>query len=144
MGTFPSTSLEDIAFPLSTTSYTNKGSIISIQHIKNTNLYIAGITETLSYEQALNQFGIIVLIILIIGTMIAFFIALYISRSIAFPIDRLVKRMKKVEKGDLAPFPPQSSIGEFHLLESSFNEMVIQIASLLELTREEEAKSERS
>ena len=135
---FPS--LEHVSFPLSSTSYANKGSIVSIQNIKNTNLYIAGITETSWYEQALNQFGLIILFIIIVGTVIAFLVALYISRSIGGPIDRLAKRMKNVEKGDLAPLPPESSIEEFHQLESSFNEMVEQISTLLELTREEEAK----
>ncbi|NCB01774.1 MAG: HAMP domain-containing protein, partial [Spirochaetia bacterium] len=132
--------LAPLSFPLISDSYASKGTIVSVKLIKNTNLYIAGITETSTYEQTLNQFGLIILLIIAMGTSIAFFIALYISRSIGTPVDRLVMRMKKVEKGDLSSYPPLSSIEEFHLLETSFNEMVEQISTLLVLTREEEAK----
>ena len=132
--------LSNLTFPLQSDSYISKGTIVSVQNIKNTNLYIAGITETRWYEQALDQFGLIILLVISIGTMIALSIALFISRSIGGPIDRLADRMKKVEGGDLSPYPPQSSIEEFHFLESSFNEMVEQISTLLILTREEEAK----
>ena len=135
---FPS--LQEVTFPLTSSSYSTSNHIISLYKIKNTSLYIAGITETVWYEMALDQYGIIVLIIIAFGALTALIVALIISQIIGRPVDLLAERMGKVENGDLTPYQPISPIKEFHQLEHSFNSMIGQITALLDVTREEEAK----
>nr|HPK48015.1 sensor histidine kinase [Sphaerochaeta sp.] len=74
------------------------------------------------------------------GTVVAIGLALLFSRSIARPISTLASRMGEVERGNLKIHRIKSTIDEFALLEQSFNVMVTQIVSLLDLTREEQKK----
>ncbi|MDC7246518.1 MAG: sensor histidine kinase [Sphaerochaetaceae bacterium] len=132
---FPS--LETVTFPLTARSYFTSNHIISLFKISNTSLYIAGITETSRYKDAMSQYGLILFAVILIGALIALSVALIISQFIGRPVNRLVERMGKVENGDLTPYRSTSPIKEFHQLEHSFNSMMKQINSLLELTREE-------
>lgn len=118
-----------------------EGSLIaSMAPIQNTPFYIVGITDTTQYMQSVRQFFFFIMLIVLVGTFVAGFMAIMFIRSISNPVQDLIASMKKVESGDLSVQIKESSILEFAQLDKAFNAMVSQISELLTLTREEEAK----
>ncbi len=116
------------------------GSIVSLSVIPNTTLRLVGIVDTHPYLQNIRQFFLAVVLVFAIGLVVAGILAYFFSRSIARPVDQLVKSMKIVETGFLDVQVHESKILEFAQLDESFNKMVQQITFLLQLTQEEEEK----
>ncbi len=123
------------------TSYADEsGIIVSLVTIPNTPLRLVGVIESVPYMQNLRHFFIVVCIVFAVGVILASILAYFFSRSIAEPVNQLVKSMQVVETGYLNIQVKESKIQEIAQLDASFNEMVRQITSLLELTQEEEEK----
>lgn len=132
--------LAALTFPFESKSYVSEGTIVSTASIPNTPLVLAGITDTTIFQQNIEGFFLVIVLIMVAGTCLAALLAYFFSRSIARPVNRLASSMYQVESGNLAVRVPESRILEIGQLERSFNAMVTQITSLLVLTREEEAK----
>jgi two-component system sensor histidine kinase YesM len=132
--------LGGITFPLTDGSRLVGNNIISLTPIANTQLFIAGVTDTTIIQQSIDEYLVIIIMVLAIGAMLAGILAYFFSRSIARPIDTLARTMHQVESGDLHARVAESDIWEISALERSFNTMVRQITTLMEVTREEEAK----
>ncbi|MGE4584995.1 MAG: sensor histidine kinase [Sphaerochaeta sp.] len=115
-------------------------SITAISQIPGTSLYLAGSVNAVPFEESLDRWFFAFSITMLIGTFLALVLSLLFSRSISRPIRDLAHRMGEVEDGKLQSKEVTSAISEFAKLEHSFNLMVRQIASLLELTREEQQK----
>lgn len=115
-------------------------SLLAIAPVAGTGLSLAGTISAAPVRQSLNRFLWILLATFAAGTVVAIGLALLFSRSIARPISTLASRMGEVERGNLKIHRIKSTIDEFALLEQSFNVMVTQIVSLLDLTREEQKK----
>jgi two-component system, sensor histidine kinase YesM len=132
--------LAAISTPFEEKSYTKENTIVSLAFIPNSPLILAGITDSSSYHQTIEHFFLIIVIVTILGTILAGIFAYFFSRSIAHPVNKLAASMQLVESGNLQVRVQESKILEIGQLDKTFNAMIGQITSLLELTREEEAK----
>ena len=132
--------LGSITFPLEAGSFVSESNIVSLIPIANTQLFLAGVTDTTMYQRNIDGYVAMILLVLAMGTILAGVLAYFFSRSIARPIDSLARSMHKVETGNLETRVAESDIWEISQLERSFNTMVKQITTLMDLTREEEAK----
>ncbi|WP_319756299.1 sensor histidine kinase [uncultured Sphaerochaeta sp.] len=115
-------------------------SIIAISPIGNTGLHLVGSLSSAPFFQSMENWLSAFSTTMIIGVVLALGLSYLFSRSIARPIKNLAKRMREVEQGELEHREVSSAIREFSQLEHSFNVMIKQIISLLDLTREEQAK----
>jgi len=115
-------------------------SIFATTNIPGTTLVLAGIISSVPFQENLNQWLWAFAMMMGIGTILAIALALLFSRSIAKPIRALAASMKEVEQGNLKAKKEYAKIEEFSQLDHSFNIMVEQIKSLLNLTREEQQK----
>lgn len=116
------------------------GAIVSLALIPNTSLILAGVIDSTPYMQNVRSFFLVVCIVFAIGVILAGILAYFFSRSIAKPVNQLVKSMQIIETGYLDIQVNESKIQEIAQLDASFNAMVRQIVSLLQLTQEEEEK----
>ncbi|ADM68236.1 Sensor histidine kinase YehU [Paenibacillus polymyxa E681] len=90
-------------------------------------------SEDLNVELVQNQrYLFIVAPILII---VSALIASIVSRSISFPLKRVIREMKRVETGNFRHTVNTKSYEEINQLATSFNHMVRRIAELIELVR---------
>jgi len=115
-------------------------SLIAITPIAGTTLHLVGRISSVPFKENLENWFSAFIATMGIGILLAMVLSYLFSQSISQPIKNLAKRMKEVEEGILQPKEISSTINEFSSLEHSFNLMVGQIGSLLELTREEQAK----
>jgi len=120
--------------------YAHGSTIIAISPIEGVPLSLAGSISSVPYAVNMRQLILIMLGTLVSGIIVTFVFASLFSRSIAQPVKKLASSMKAVEEGNLHAHVADSSITEIDQLDHSFNAMVSQITSLLDLTREEEAK----
>ena len=132
--------LSGVSAPYQKSSYADEERIVSLASIPNTQLILAGVTFLTPYQQSIEHFFIIIVLVTILGTLMAGILAYFFSRSIARPVNQLANSMHQVKTGNLETQVKESNIVEFNQLDRSFNTMVKQITALLELTREEEAK----
>ncbi|MGE4453009.1 MAG: sensor histidine kinase [Sphaerochaeta sp.] len=115
-------------------------SVIAVSRVEGTALHLVGAVSSAPFFQSMENWVSAFTTTMSIGIMLALGISYFFSRSIARPIKSLASRMKEVETGKLESREVSSSISEFSQLEHSFNVMLRQIISLLDLTREEQAK----
>ena len=115
-------------------------SIIAISPIGETGLHLVGSLSSAPFFQSMENWLSAFSTTMIIGVVLALGLSYLFSRSIARPIRNLAKRMREVEQGELEHREVSSAIREFSQLEHSYNVMIKQIISLLDLTREEQAK----
>ena len=115
-------------------------SIVSLIPIQGTSLLLAGSVSAAPFQESLDRLLYAFALTMAVGTILAMGLSFLFSRSIAQPIRNLAYRMGEVERGNLQTKEVKSRIREFAQLEHSFNIMVKQIVSLLELTREEQEK----
>nr|WP_319520820.1 sensor histidine kinase [uncultured Sphaerochaeta sp.] len=115
-------------------------SITTIFPIGGTGLHLVGSLSSGPFFQSMENWLSVFTTTMLIGVVLALCLSYLFSRSIAHPIKNLAKRMREVEQGELEPQEVSSAISEFSQLEHSFNVMIKQILSLLDLTREEQAK----
>ena len=115
-------------------------SMVAITPVPGTGLSLAGSISSGPVQGSLDRMLIVIIATMAVGMILATGLSLLFSRSIARPISTLASRMGEVERGNLQTHRIKSTIGEFALLEQSFNVMVTQIISLLDLTREEQRK----
>jgi len=121
------------------TMYTGT-SIVSITAVQGTALHLAGSVSAAPFQESMDRLLYAFGLTMAVGTVLAMGLSFLFSRSIAGPIRNLAFRMGEVERGNLQTKEVKSRIWEFAQLEHSFNIMVKQIVSLLELTREEQEK----
>ncbi|MFA6732839.1 MAG: sensor histidine kinase [Sphaerochaeta sp.] len=115
-------------------------SVASIAPVPGTGLHLAGSINSAPFEASLDRWLYAFSITMGVGLVLAMILSFLFSRSIVRPIRNLASRMAEVEEGTLETKETDSDIREFTQLEHSFNVMVRQIVSLLELTREEQEK----
>ncbi|MFA7168215.1 MAG: sensor histidine kinase, partial [Sphaerochaetaceae bacterium] len=108
--------------------------------LKDIPLSLAGAISSVPYMINMRQLLFVTLLTLGMGIIVSFVFASLFSRSISKPVKDLATSMKAVEGGNLHAHVADSSITEIYQLDHSFNAMVGQITSLMDLTREEEAK----
>jgi two-component system sensor histidine kinase YesM len=113
--------------------------IFAIEPIGSTGLVLAGSISSVPFQQNLNQWLFAFGVMMGIGIILAATLSYFFSRTIAKPIKELALSMKAVEAGNLNTKGEASAILEFAQLDHSFNAMVLQIISLLQITREEQA-----
>nr|WP_321304957.1 sensor histidine kinase [uncultured Sphaerochaeta sp.] len=119
---------------------TSGASIITISQADRSGLHLVGSVSTTPFAQNIENWVSAFITTMLIGIVLALGLSYLFSRSIARPIKSLAMRMREVEQGKLVNREVSSKISEFSQLEHSFNVMVKQIISLLDLTREEQAK----
>ena len=115
-------------------------SVVAIEAVPGTDLLLAAVVSSVPYQESFDRLLLIFIGTMAVGSILAMILSLLFSRSISRPIKDLADRMSEVEKGNLQTHEVTASIFEFTQLEHSFNVMVKQIISLLELTKEEEKK----
>jgi two-component system sensor histidine kinase YesM len=113
--------------------------ILAIEPIGGTGLALAGSISSVPFQQNLNQWLFAFGVMMAIGVILAATLSYFFSRTITKPIRELALSMKAVEEGNLNTKGEASTILEFAQLDHSFNAMVLQIISLLQITKEEQA-----
>ena len=96
---------------------------------------------TLTLGTVTANIGILIRIILAIslaGLVLASLMAMSLARTITQPLTGLVEAMKKMEEGDLTVRMDETNGDEFDILIHGFNDMALQIHSLLEMRVEKE------
>jgi two-component system sensor histidine kinase YesM len=121
-------------------SFPSDTSIIAISPIGETGLHLVGSLSSAPFFQSMENWLSAFSTTMIIGVVLALGLSYFFSRSIARPIRNLAKQMREVEQGELKHREVSSAIREFSQLEHSYNVMIEQIISLLDFTREEQAK----
>ncbi len=114
--------------------------VIAVAPVASTNLYLAGTLSTVFLSQNISRWYLVISGILIGGVALAMIFSFLFSRSIAAPIASLARRMDRVDRTNLEAKPIKSTISEFAQLENSYNVMIDQITTLLDVTREEQKK----
>ncbi|NCC65422.1 MAG: sensor histidine kinase, partial [Spirochaetia bacterium] len=114
--------------------------VVAVEAVPGTDLLLAAVVSSVPYQESFDRLLLIFIGTMAVGSILAMILSLLFSRSISRPIKNLASRMSEVEKGNLQTHEVTASIFEFTQLEHSFNVMVKQIISLLELTKEEEKK----
>ncbi|WP_320127676.1 sensor histidine kinase [uncultured Sphaerochaeta sp.] len=120
--------------------------ILAIEPIIGTPLSLVGSISSVPFQENLNQWIFVFALMMGIGVTLATILAFFFSRTISIPIENLASSMKQVEEGNLKTNQKDTEILEFSQLDHSFNAMVLQIISLLDITREEQenlAEAER-
>ncbi|CAM4142246.1 sensor histidine kinase [Paenibacillus alkaliterrae] len=85
-------------------------------------------------NERMNRLGAAVLFI---NTLMSILLALWISRSITWPVSQLVARAKQISKGDLlAETPPPRSGDELGVLSGAFDQMSSDLLVLIEKEKE--------
>jgi two-component system sensor histidine kinase YesM len=118
----------------------NGTSLVALTPVAGTSLSMASFMSAGPMQESINRLLVVFLATMAVGMVLASGLSLLFSRSIALPISTLAWRMGEVERGRLETQRIRSTIGEFAQLEQLFNTMVTQIATLLELTKEEQRK----
>ncbi len=113
--------------------------IIAEKPIADTMLSLVGIIETAPYTIVLDRISLISMIIMAISILGALILAYVTANHITGPISKLVSAMKQVEQRNLTVQVEQrSGTDEIKSLTEGFNDMVVEIRRLIDLTKEEE------
>ena len=117
-------------------------SFITIEkQIPDSNFSVIANTDIRPYKTNISSSMFFLAFAIIIGLVISVMLALIFSHSFAKRAKMLTDTMSKVEEGKLDVRSSQhTGIEEFDQLAKAFNKMTVEIASLIALTREEEAK----
>lgn len=111
------------------------------KEIPSTNFSLIANTDIRPYQTNISSSMVFLAISISIGFAIAVALALVFSNSFAKRAKLLTDTMSKIEEGKLDERSQQNTgIKEFNQLATAFNNMTAELSSLLELTREEEAK----
>ncbi len=113
--------------------------IIAEKPIADTMLSLVGIIDISPYTIVLDRISLISLIIMVISILGALLVAYLTSNHITGPISKLVSAMKQVELRNLTVHvEQQNGTDEIQSLTDGFNDMVVEIRQLIDLTKEEE------
>ncbi|HBF38690.1 MAG TPA: hypothetical protein DDW50_15405 [Firmicutes bacterium] len=133
-------------FDYKTVNYNQKRSIIAI-HKLTSRLENLGIQwKIISVVSEKKLFGIIsainsiVVNIEIIMSIIAIFLAMYISFNITRPLEKLKNKLDRIGKGKLSLIFSEKPNDEIEVLEQSFNNMVLRIEELIQKNNLEKEK----
>ena len=121
-------------------TYHNNNYVLCLKKVANTSFYIANYIEDQTFNDNFKQIIIIDVISILFGLILSLIVAYFLAKELTKPIKRLIKGMKRVEKGNLAISIDDNSIYEMQQLNDSFNNMVIQIVNLLQTTKESQKK----
>ena len=108
--------------------------------IPDTNFSLLVYADPTPYRTSVSSLMVMFLIALFIGTAFSILLSLIFSHSITKRFRMLADSMKTISEGNLSIELKNTGVEEFDQLISSFNKMANQLAELIELTREEEAK----
>ena len=132
---------ENLNFSKKNTTYSENGRVVSVCEIEGTSLRLFSTMKTDRFIFGIDSFYKSIMILLLAGLFVAVCFAFIFTRIITKPVKELSNKMKKVQDGDFtAKIETKTSFIEFQLLYKSFNEMVEQISSLIELNNEEQEK----
>lgn len=133
-------------FDYKTVKYDRKWSIIAIYQLTNRLEYLGVKWKIVSVVSEKKLFGIIsdinrfVLNIEIIISIIAVFLALYISFNITKPLAKLKNKLDLIGKGKPSLLFSENANDEIQALEQSFNNMVLRIEELIQKNNAEKEK----
>ncbi|HEY5586849.1 MAG TPA: histidine kinase [Ruminiclostridium sp.] len=80
----------------------------------------------------------------LVSLVFLFFFLFYLQRSIAFPIKKLLRGMKKIQSGDLTARIEPSHLSEFNTINDAFNNMAHQIEHLKSGIYEEQIRVQKA
>lgn len=114
--------------------------LIICRQLGKTQWKIAGIVDKKLITQTNQSITYSIGMLLILVTVLALFVAAFISESISRPVRQLVQLMEKVEAGDLTVRAPDLGGDELGHLGNSFNQMLSQTQLLMNRIYEEQKK----
>lgn len=116
------------------------GLVVVLRLIPGTRFSLAGVVDLSPYLSGLSRSLYMLLFVLLLGIVLASLAALFFSRGLSKPVKQLSTTMAQARGGQLNVRSCGSKITEINELDKSFDLMIRQIASLMELNREEEEK----
>ena len=126
--------------PFSNNTFYKNNYVLSIRQISTTPFYIANYIKDQTFNDNYKQIIILDILAIFFGLFLSLIVAYFLTKEITKPINKLIKSMKRVEKGNLAITIEDNSIIEMQELNESFNKMVIQIINLLQTTKESQKR----
>ncbi len=93
---------------------------------------LIGYLDISPYKESLNTFYILSSIVIVACFLLTIVVAFIMGSSLVKPLNHMISVMGEVEKGDLEARCPSFSVAEMDQLARRFNEMISQIAQLME------------
>lgn len=116
-----------------TTKINNEKVMLGAQHINGTDWVIASIIPYKEILSSSNQTKNEMIFLMIIIAMLAYILAYFISNSITKRIRSLIKRMKKVQNGDLSAIMAVNGKDEMSELVENYNYMIDKMTGFIKL-----------
>ncbi len=107
-------------------------------------LYLVVLLPVNTLLENLTFFQRVIYITPFVAVAFLFFFLLYLQRSIASPIKKLIRGMKKIQSGDLTARLNPSHLSEFNTINEAFNDMADQIEYLKSDIYEEQIRAQKA
>ena len=124
--------VEDKIFGTFINTFEGRERLVIIDTVNNARWRIVGVAFMDELMSGLNQFTIVMALILILCIIITIFLARYVSAWISRPIKELERLMLAVEKGDFSEPPTVKGNQEVLALSQSFTLMILRIRELMD------------
>lgn len=124
----------------------NKGSdsmVVSI-HSDVSDLYLVVLLPVETLLQNLTFFQRVIYVTPLVAVIFLVFYLLYLQRSVASPVKKLIRGMRKIQSGDLSARLEPSRLSEFNIINESFNDMAHQIEYLKNDIYEEQIRVQKA
>lgn len=105
--------------------------VVVFDKVKNADWYIISFTPKTYIAQETDRILRFTIIIGVISFMIAIFASTYVSQSISIPLKGMIKRMKRVQGGELDVVSEDQAKDELALVNEQFNLMIDKVKALL-------------
>jgi len=124
--------VEDHIFGTFINTFEGRQRLVIIDTVNNARWRIVGVAFMDELMSGLNQFTIVMALILILCIIITIFLARYVSAWISRPIKELERLMLAVERGDFSAPPTVKGNQEVLALSQSFTLMILRIRELMD------------
>ncbi|HKL59995.1 MAG TPA: histidine kinase, partial [Sphaerochaeta sp.] len=124
--------VKDNIFGTFINTFEGRERLVIIDTVNNARWRIVGVAFMDELMSGLNQFTIVMALILILCIIITIFLARYVSAWISRPIKELERLMLSVERGDFSEPPTVTGNQEVLALSQSFSLMILRIRELMD------------
>lgn len=122
----------------------NTDSMIVSVHSKLSDLNLVVLLPVNALLEKLTIFQRVIYVTPLVAVVFLAFFLLYLQRSIAFPIKKLLRGMKKIQSGDLTARIEPSHLLEFNTINDAFNSMAHQVEHLKSGIYEEQIRVQKA
>jgi two-component system, sensor histidine kinase YesM len=122
----------------------NSESMIVSIHSKMSDIYLVVLLPVNALYEKLTIFQRVIYVTPVVAVVFLSLFLFYLQRSIAFPVKKLLRGMKKIQSGDLTARLEPSHLLEFNSINDAFNDMAHQIEHLKSGIYEEQIRVQKA